>query len=650
MSLVDGGGGDGTRKTHIKRIYKNDDPDTGLWVDIERIDELTYTSGTGFAQQEKVWTFDWSSFSPNGEGVTKKKIQDPNDDSDPNDPDAAVIEVPIRGQIVVTQGAKEQYQQYTHFFVNDKTNTSRTTHSRRVYHYDVPDDRLDENKNPPRDPQEYLNALGDKDDTQYLEVEILDEFLTNENENRDAHGQLKPSAWQEKRWLVNNASDTLLHDRDGDTSKDFATKNPADGKIDPPWRLDPLQNIINVGLGDPYKLVMFRQGLRGNTNATISFTTPKTFFTSSEVKQGLPAPGFGGAMTIPSDTHSGNGVFTTEVIDPGSGEFIVTTVTGDALDVVQPFGAPDYRGYTTLFVQEFQEGQGQQFPFGIPGPTGQLIYFNYKGERVGGIPPMTKTEMTKGLRLASDDAGSVYVKSFVTYPGGPAVSQEGITKYDKEGKILWAQNTQPELGAAAPSVQCANYDPKTKLITFILNNGSINVWDMDGNEVSVIPLPPDYSFQSASRKGKLFAFHFGQDGFEDALAAFSSDGVKLWELPFGETIIQTANPFGEDWVITAEFNNFSASNNPIYEPANPNVPPDGPPPGLGWVLVSDSFTNSSDLNMGIYDANGGSKVSSEFWASSSTNGSNTFGPADQIFERNISSYATLVIIHSAYFP
>ena len=157
-----------------------------------------------------------------------------------------MVLVPVRDKIVVTQGAKEQYQQYNHFFVNDQTNISRETHSRRVYHYDVPDDQLDENKNPPRDPQDYLNALGAKDDSQYLEVEILDQFWTNEKESRDSHGRLKPSTWQEKKWLVANASDALLHDRDGDTSKDGATNNPADGIVDPPWRLDPLQNIVNV--------------------------------------------------------------------------------------------------------------------------------------------------------------------------------------------------------------------------------------------------------------------------------------------------------------------------------------------------------------------------------------------------------------------
>ena len=260
MSLVDGGGGDSgsTRKTHITRIYKNDDPDTGLWVDIERIDELTYESGTGFAQQTKRWKFDWSSFDPNGDGVSKKKIQDPNDDRDPNDPDASVISVPVRDKIVVTQGADQQYQQYNHFFVNDNTNSSRKTHSRRVYHYDVPDNQLDENKNPPRDPQAYLAALGAKDDSQYVQVEIIDSFLTNEYESRDSHGRIKPSAWQEKKWLVDSAGDTLLHDRDGDTSHDFAT----DGTVDPPWRLDPLQNIVNVQLGQPSFFVVI-------TNVTI---------------------------------------------------------------------------------------------------------------------------------------------------------------------------------------------------------------------------------------------------------------------------------------------------------------------------------------------------------------------------------------------
>ena len=100
----------------------------------------------GLSQQTKTWVFDWSSFDPDGDGVSKKKIQDPNDNSDPNDPDASVVLVPVRDKLVVTQGAKEQYQQYNHSFVNDQTNTSRETHSRRVYHYDVPDNQLDKTR------------------------------------------------------------------------------------------------------------------------------------------------------------------------------------------------------------------------------------------------------------------------------------------------------------------------------------------------------------------------------------------------------------------------------------------------------------------------------------------------------------------------
>jgi hypothetical protein len=636
MSLFGGDDSGGpTRKTHIKRIYKNDDPDTGLWVDIERIDELTYTSGTGFAQQTKVWTFDWSGFDPNGEGVTKKKIQDPNDNTDPKDPAAAVIEVPVRDQLVVTQGANAQYQQYTHFFANDASNSSRETHSRRVYHYDVPDDQLDENKNPPRDTQDYLNALGDKDSSQYLEVEILDAFTTNENENRDSHGRLKPSAWQEKRWLVANASDVLLRDRDGDISNDSAIKNPADGIIDPPWRLDPLQNIVNVGM-DPYKLVLFRQGLHGDPQSVIAFTTPKTFFTGSEK---LPAPAFGANIDVPTDTRSPNRTDTGTPIPGGPPVVLSSTISGDSLLVAEAIGFPDYRGYTTMSVLKWGPGPDADGNIATI-DSGEKIYFNYKGEKVDKIPPMTKTALFKGLPLATDQDGTVYVRSSNIYPGGPSNPLAGITKYNKNGDILWTSNTgDPDPLKDSP--RSANYDPKTGHITFVLPGAqtaiaSIHTWDLDGNEVSVVTLPSGYRTTDVTKScNKIYALNDG-DG---TMAAFSPSGSKIWEIT-AQT--NSAVAFGEDWVISIEFVNVVSTSDEHSVPG----------PGDLNVTTTITGTNSFDSRMSIYNADNGSKAGSEFWSKNSSDSVHTFDANfnfDNV-EINISSYGGLQFFRSDYFP
>lgn len=246
------------RKSHVKRIYKDDDPESDQWIDIERIDELRFESKKQLPWREKRWTFDWDSFDPDGVDVDGKEIPKKKIKEHPDDSDNDAIAVPVRAVVMVTQGKEQQYQAYKHYFINDDSNSTRETHSRHVFHYDITNNMLDDNKQPPRNPDDYLNALGDKDKDQFVEVEILDKYWTNEHESRNDHGDRKAGNWQEKKWLIDSDVDQLLKDRDGDTSKDGATINPSGGEfgdiadavtIDPPWRLDPLQNIVNVQWG-----------------------------------------------------------------------------------------------------------------------------------------------------------------------------------------------------------------------------------------------------------------------------------------------------------------------------------------------------------------------------------------------------------------
>ena len=257
------------RKSHIHRIYKDDDPTNDQWIDIERIDELRYISHSRYPRRERVWRFDWEDFDPkgldiDGKPIPKKRIQDPTDDSNPNDANASVIEVPVRAVVYVTTAKKQQFQAYKHYFINDDSNTTRETHSRRIYHHDITSESLDQGGNPPRDPETYLNALGDQDSGQYLDVEILDKYWSKERESRDTHGHIKPGNWQEKKWVLDAVTDRLLRepllddDVAGGEPGFVPTSNPSSGaggdvagtvKIDPPWRLDPLQNIVNVNWG-----------------------------------------------------------------------------------------------------------------------------------------------------------------------------------------------------------------------------------------------------------------------------------------------------------------------------------------------------------------------------------------------------------------
>lgn len=252
------GDDDTGRKSHVIRIYKDDDPNSDQWLDIERLDELKYKSGRKYQYRVKTWKFDWDDFDPHDPDVGKKRILDPNDESQ-----ETWVEVPVRDQITLHEATREQYQSKKYNFVNDNGNDTRETHSRLVYHHDIDDKYLDGNGQPPSDPEQYLNALGDQDEEQYVEVELLGKYWTTEHESIDWPGRSHPSAWQGRKWIPTE-NDRLLRDPILETDKAdrkfVPVINPDAGpQVDPPWRLDPLQNIVNVSWGGGLAVEFYEQ-------------------------------------------------------------------------------------------------------------------------------------------------------------------------------------------------------------------------------------------------------------------------------------------------------------------------------------------------------------------------------------------------------
>jgi hypothetical protein len=234
------------RKTHIARIYKNDDRDSNTWVDIERIDELHVI----VAGQRIHYTFDWERVESGTIGLSKKTLVNPNDESNK-------IDVPIRDKHRI----KFPQAVYNHYFLNDGTNKSRETHSRRVYNHAIKEAYLVDNE-PPRDPKIYQDALGEQDPEQYIDVEVIDAYWTKGDDSRDVFQHIlrlflggtfgdKTVTQQKKEWSGATA-DPLIKDplKEGDveggTPAFIPIKNPGAGEVDPPWRLDPLQNIVNI--------------------------------------------------------------------------------------------------------------------------------------------------------------------------------------------------------------------------------------------------------------------------------------------------------------------------------------------------------------------------------------------------------------------
>lgn len=237
------------RKTHIKRIYQNDDKDSDCYVDVERIDEITVIVA---GRQQRTYKYDWDKTE--GLGWEKKKISEPGDRNN-------IIEVPIRK----SQRLVGDKVTYNHHYLNDSENKSRETHSRRVYHHDIKDGYLDANGGPPKDSGLYLESLEEQNPGEYIDVEVIDAFWVKSDNSADLHGfnaqmfrgvgtGTKAVNGQRRRWLATKKNELLKDpmlpsDKPGGEPPFVPIKNPDVGQVDPPWRLDPLQNIVNVNWG-----------------------------------------------------------------------------------------------------------------------------------------------------------------------------------------------------------------------------------------------------------------------------------------------------------------------------------------------------------------------------------------------------------------
>jgi hypothetical protein len=175
------------RNSHIKRIYKDDDKDSDVWVDIERVDDFTVdTVHIDNAGGQKVsYSFEWHIFDPNDENNDVLTIENP-DDADTS------IKIPLRNFVDV------QYNDYLFHinFDNTENNGVRKTHTKKVYNHDIPEENLDNDRQPPREADTYKNVIKgiDKDESQYIEIEIIDKYVLNHNQGPN---------YSKKKWTQN---------------------------------------------------------------------------------------------------------------------------------------------------------------------------------------------------------------------------------------------------------------------------------------------------------------------------------------------------------------------------------------------------------------------------------------------------------------
>jgi hypothetical protein len=236
------------RKSHVTRILgKSKNPDGGdpidepdVYLDIERMETVVATQGQGPGWQQTIHGLKWFD-DPNDEqggkgnparDTTILKICPPDDN--PDDP-ALWVPVPVTDKWWAREG--DQGKRYLH--QNTDENVARSITVLRITHKDTnQDDNHDftgEDRNPPQggviasDQYERLDGTEDKDD--YVEQEFITDYQTRTGGDHFGMGN----------------DQTLKFRLDNDFLKEaFDATDTSSPPINPPWRLDPFQNIVNV--------------------------------------------------------------------------------------------------------------------------------------------------------------------------------------------------------------------------------------------------------------------------------------------------------------------------------------------------------------------------------------------------------------------
>jgi len=242
-----------TRKTHVIRILgtnKNGDVLRDIWADVERMDEETsVTQGEVSSYQGVVTRLRWmddpddDDFDPDGNPSRKMRIvkvcsPDEPDQSDPEE----WIPIPVIEKMRLVSGD----QGIVHNFVNDAATSARIVEARRILHYDTNIDDKAQAAFDADPTRKVFVVSGDqytrKEDTkvagQYLEHEIITHTKSR------ASGVTKTGQGDDQGRQTKLLNQYLI-----DESEPAKLEAVGDNGFNPPWRLDPYQNIVNVQWG-----------------------------------------------------------------------------------------------------------------------------------------------------------------------------------------------------------------------------------------------------------------------------------------------------------------------------------------------------------------------------------------------------------------
>lgn len=248
------------RKTHVIRILGTNaagDVIPEIWVDVERMDAAkSVSSDDNYQGIER--KFRWcddpqgDEYEPDGNPSRKTKIVkvcDPSGDDLDNPDEWVPIEVITHMKSVTSQN---NYQGQVESLINTELVESRVVEKRRILHYDT---NIDNDAQAAFDADsslkvyvvpgnQYTRDESTKDDSQYVEHEIITYLKQSGNNVKGANAVNKMGESGDQGRQTKLLNQYLIDD-----SEDAKLNELGDGGINPPYRLDPYQNIVNVKFG-----------------------------------------------------------------------------------------------------------------------------------------------------------------------------------------------------------------------------------------------------------------------------------------------------------------------------------------------------------------------------------------------------------------
>jgi hypothetical protein len=236
----------GQRQTHIERVYgigRNSD----LWVDIEVLDEFMEQ---GERKQNTVHKFVCDPKKESTRNGTVIRVENP------DDPDRYV-------DVIVWDRYKTTERERS--FYNCPGDTTRQGSVRKIPNRDISDRSLDQDKQPPRDPKQYLKAIQQTNTTNednFVCVEIVS-LWKESGTGTPPYRDVGADPWggtiigQNSNFKVETCNSEILPDKKDCERKSGGSSSRAANPNEPrrmgsdrtPVRMDPLQWIVNIDWG-----------------------------------------------------------------------------------------------------------------------------------------------------------------------------------------------------------------------------------------------------------------------------------------------------------------------------------------------------------------------------------------------------------------